>query len=94
MDIHENARLTPLRRGEMVRAVLGGMMTQAGAARVFGVSVKTVRKLVERFSREGTAGMADRSSRPAHMPRAMPAERELCGKVGDDGVRRAAYRGG
>ena len=72
MNIHKNARLTPLRREEMARAVIAGTPSRAAAARHFGVSVKTVGKWVKRFACEGIAGMIDRSSRPEAMPSRTP----------------------
>jgi transposase InsO family protein len=68
MNIHKNARLTPLRREEMALSVIEGALSQAHAARVYGVSAKIVARWVERFKAEGRAGMADRSSRPRAMP--------------------------
>jgi transposase len=69
MNIHSNARLTPLRREEMAQAVLTGRLSRAGAARAFGVSAKIVARWTERFRLEGRAGMQDRSSRPRRIPR-------------------------
>lgn len=69
MDIHKNARLTPLRREEMARSVIEGRLSKAGAARVYDVSAKIVARWVQRYRTEGRAGMADRSSRPRRMPR-------------------------
>lgn len=69
MNIHKNARLTPLRREEMAVAVLGGVLTKAQAARVYGVCAKIVSRWVERFQQDGRAAMADRSSRPRTSPR-------------------------
>lgn len=68
MNIHKNARLTPLRREEMAQAVIARRLSQAHAARRYGVSAKIVARWVERFRIEGRAGMADRSSRPRVMP--------------------------
>jgi transposase len=73
MNIHKNARLTPLRREEMALSVIEGAFSQAHAARVYGVSAKIVARWVERYKAEGRAGMIDRSSRPAHMPQATAA---------------------
>jgi transposase-like protein len=70
MNIHKNARLTPLRREEMALSVIEGGFSKAHAARVHGVSAKIVARWVERYKAEGRAGMIDRSSRPAHMPQA------------------------
>lgn len=73
MNIHKNARLTPLRREEMARAVVEGRLSKADAARVYGVTVKVVGRWVARFRCEGRAGMADRSSRPKRSPAQTPA---------------------
>ncbi|TGQ94003.1 IS481 family transposase, partial [Mesorhizobium sp. M4B.F.Ca.ET.203.01.1.1] len=73
MNIHKNARLTPLRREEMALSVIEGAFSKAHAARVYGVSAKIVARWVERYKSEGRAGMIDRSSRPAHMPQATAA---------------------
>ena len=70
MNIHKNARLTPLRREEMARSVIDGHLSRAEASRTYGVSSKIVARWVERFKVEGRAGMADRSSRPGYMPQA------------------------
>jgi transposase len=59
MNIHRNARLTPLRREEMARDVVEGHLSQANAAAKYGVTVKIVARWVERFRAEGSAGMAD-----------------------------------
>ena len=63
MDIHQNARTTPHSRAGLVRRVKAGELPKIVAAGV-GVCDKTVRKWAGRFSREGAAGLADRSSRP------------------------------
>ncbi len=68
MNIHKNARLTPLRREEMAVAVLSGALTKAQAACVYAVSRKVVSRWVERFREGGRAAMADRSSRPKSSP--------------------------
>ncbi|MEX1162486.1 MAG: IS481 family transposase, partial [Nitriliruptor sp.] len=68
MNIHKNARLTPLRREEMARAVIEGGLSKAHAGRTYGVSAKIVARWVERFKAEGRGGMTDRSSRPHVMP--------------------------
>lgn len=69
MNIHKNARLTPLRREEMAVAVLAGALTKAQAARVYAVSPKIVSRWIDRFKQGGRAAMADRSSRPHTSPR-------------------------
>ena len=68
MNIHKNARLTPLRREEMALAVIEGGFSKTHAARTYGVSAKIVARWVERYKTEGSKGMADRSSRPNAMP--------------------------
>ena len=68
MNIHQNARLTPIGREQMVRAILGGQTPQA-AARAAGVCPRTAHKWLARFKSEGKAGLADRSSRPRNLRR-------------------------
>jgi transposase-like protein len=77
MNIHKNARLTFIRRVEMVEDVLQGGLPTAQAAQLYGVSAATVRKWVGRFLAEGSAALADRSSRPACSPRAIDASKAL-----------------
>ena len=72
MNIHKNARLTPHSRADLVRRVEAGQPPAAVAA-AFGVSMRTVRKWVERFHREGTEGLKDRSSRPHRLRQPTPA---------------------
>jgi len=71
MDIHKNARLTPLGRERMVKMVLGGQPPRAVSEAV-GVCPRTVRKWVKRYESEGLAGLQDRSSRPQHLHRPTP----------------------
>jgi len=72
MNIHNNARLTPRGRERLVRQVVGGQTPQA-VAQAAGVCPRTVRKWVERYRREGLAGLQDRSSRPHRLYRPTPA---------------------
>jgi len=72
MNIHKNARLTPLGREHVVRDVLSGQTPEA-AARAAGVSRRTVHKWVARFEAEGFDGLKDRSSRPHRLYRPTPA---------------------
>jgi transposase InsO family protein len=72
MDIHKNARLTPLSRAELVRRVLVEGQASKVVAAAFGVTIKTVRKWVERFQAEGPAGLVDRSSRPRRLRQPTP----------------------
>jgi transposase InsO family protein len=69
MNIHKNARLTPVRREEMARAVLEGRLSKADAGRAFGVTPKVVARWTARYAALGRTGMIDRSSRPARIPR-------------------------
>src|SRR6478672_10521715 len=71
MDIHENARLTPLGREHMVNMVLSGQTPKA-VSKAVGVCPRTVRKWVDRFKAEGLAGLRDRSSRPDHLRQPTP----------------------
>lgn len=72
MNIHKNARLTPVGRERLVLAVLGGEAPKA-AARAAGVCARTAQKWLERFKAEGPAGLMDRSSRPKRLYRPTPA---------------------
>ena len=63
MNVHKNARLTPLGRERIVRQVASGQTPEA-AGKAAGVCPRTVRKWVDRYRREGLAGLNDRSSRP------------------------------
>jgi transposase len=73
MNVHQNARLTPHSRAELVRRVVVEGQTPKAVAAAFGVTVKTVRKWVARFQTEGVEGLHDRSSRPHHLHRPTPA---------------------
>lgn len=71
MNMHKNARLTPIGRERLVRRMLGGQTAQ-GAARAEGVCPRTARKWLSRFKTGGVAALQDRSSRPAKLPTATP----------------------
>jgi transposase len=68
MNVHQNARLTPWRRRELVRQLAHGERLRR-VAEQFGISARTARKWWGRFRAEGAAGLADRSSRPHRSPR-------------------------
>ena len=70
MNIHKNARLTPLRREEMALAVMEGRLSQAQAGSRYAVTAKVVKRWGERHRAEGRADMADRWSRPRCSPKA------------------------
>jgi transposase InsO family protein len=62
---HQNARMTPLGRAEMVRRIVEEGRPVAEVAAGFGVSERTARKWLARYRKEGAAGLGNRSSRPA-----------------------------
>ena len=71
MNIHKNARLTPLGRERIAIETLSGQTPEA-AARAAGVCPRTVRKWVARYKAEGSEGLQDRSSRPHRLYRPTP----------------------
>ena len=89
MDSHKNARLTPKGREEMVRAVVDGGLSKTAAARRFNTTTKTVAKWVDRFRKDGVAGLRDRSSRPHCSPSQTP--HAACDAV--EALRRQRYTG-
>ena len=74
MNVHKNAKLTPLGRERMVQAMLGGQTPQS-AARDAGVCPRTAWKWLKRCEAEGRAGLADRSSRPKRLRCPTPADK-------------------
>jgi transposase len=64
MKLHANARLSLIRRREMVELVCSGECSIVEAAERAGVSERTCSKWVRRFRAEGEAGLVDRSSAP------------------------------
>ncbi|MGI9409782.1 MAG: leucine zipper domain-containing protein [Hyphomicrobiaceae bacterium] len=72
MNVHKNARLTPIGRELMARAVVDGGDAIAAVARRFDSSPHTVRKWVKRFCKHGVDGLHDRSSRPHSSPSQTP----------------------
>ena len=71
MNVHKNARLTPRGRERIVRQVTSGQTPEA-VAEAAGVCPRTVRKWVDRYRREGLAGLQDRSSRPHRLRQPTP----------------------
>jgi transposase InsO family protein len=71
MNTHKNARLTYLRRLEMVQDLTEGGLSAAEAASKHGVSAVTARKWLGRYLGDGAAGLLDKSSRPEKSPRAI-----------------------
>ena len=89
MNIHKNARLTPLSRAELVRRVTHEGQSAISVATAFGVTVKTVNKWVMRFRAEGPNGLRDRSSRPHRLFR--PTSAVIVAKV--EALRRRRWTG-
>lgn len=74
MNTHQNARLTPAGRLQMVgRLARGESVAQLAAG--YGLSTTTVRRWWRRYQAEGVAGLSNRSSRPHHSPRRLPRYR-------------------
>ncbi|MFO1115602.1 MAG: IS481 family transposase [Beijerinckiaceae bacterium] len=89
MNIHKNARLTPLGRERLVRLIESGQTPEA-AARAAGVCPRTARKWWTRFKAEGLAGLQDRSSRPHRLNRPTPAP--IAAQI--EALRRQRWTGG
>jgi transposase InsO family protein len=68
MNVHKNARLTPVGRALLARRVSQGWTAKA-AAEAAGVSVRTARKWIDRHRRGGERRHHDRSSAPRRCPR-------------------------
>ena len=73
MQLHGNARTTLYIRREMVRRVWERAEPVTETAAALGVSARTVYKWLDRYEREGEAGLLDRSSRPTCCPHATSA---------------------
>lgn len=71
MNTHKNARLTYLRRLEMVQDITQRGFAASEAAAKHGVSAVTARKWLGRYLVDGAAGLLDKSSRPEKSPRAI-----------------------
>lgn len=71
MNTHKNARLTFLRRLEMVEDITKRGLPASEAAAAHGVSPVTARKWLGRYLANGVEALADKSSRPARSPRAI-----------------------
>jgi transposase InsO family protein len=73
MNVHKNARLTPCGRERIVWQVASGQ-TPRVVSEAAGVCPRTVRKWVDRYRREGLAGLSDRSSRPHRLRQPTPQD--------------------
>jgi len=76
VTLHRNARTCPRSRRLLADRVLLEGWSLAAAAEAAGVSERTAWKWVDRFRREGEAGLEDRSSAPVSVPARTPVERE------------------
>lgn len=77
MNVHKNARLTFVRRLEMVKSIVAQGLTLTKAASLAGVSERTAGKWLGRYLARGEAGLHDLSSRPKHSPRQIAPEKAL-----------------
>jgi len=73
MNTHKNARLTYLRRLEMVQDITERGLAASEAAARQGVSAVTARKWHARYLAGGAAALLDKSSRPERSPKAIDA---------------------
>ena len=71
MNVHKNARLTPVGRALLADRVSQGWTAKA-AAQAAGVSVRTARKWLDRHRRGGERRHHDRSSAPRRCPHRTP----------------------
>lgn len=71
MNTHKNARLTYLRRLEMVQDITERGLSASDAGCRHGVSAVTARKWLGRYLADGAGGLLDKSSRPEKSPRAI-----------------------
>ena len=76
MTLHRNARTCPRSRRLLADRVIVEGWSLAAAAEAAGVSERTAWKWVDRYRREGEAGLEDRSSVPFSVPSRTPTERE------------------
>jgi transposase InsO family protein len=75
MKLHGNARTCPNSRRLLVERVLKQGWSVTAAAEAAGVTDRTVYRWLGRWRREGEVGLLDRSSRPHHSPRQLPARK-------------------
>src|SRR5216683_836143 len=88
MNLHQNARLTPHGRAWIVRLARSGRTPKA-IATALGVCPRTVRKWINRFEKEGAAGLLDRSSRPHRLYR--PTSEAIMARI--EALRRQRWSG-
>jgi transposase InsO family protein len=78
MKLHANARLSLIRRREMVERVVSDRVGIPEAAAAAGVSAGTCAKWVARYRAEGEAGLLDRSSAPMTVANRTDETRVAC----------------
>jgi transposase len=76
VTLHRNARTCPRSRRLLADRVLLEGWSLAAAAAAAGVSERTAWKWVDRYRREGEAGLEDRRSAPLSVPSRTAPERE------------------
>ncbi len=74
MNVHKNARLTPVGRALMISRIEQQGWSVARAAEASGVSRRTASKWLQRHRRGGERRHHDRSSAPRRCPRRTSAE--------------------
>jgi transposase InsO family protein len=77
MNTHKHARLTFVRRLEMVHQAIEAHEPLAVVARSHGVTAPTVRKWIGRYLAGGAPALADASSRPHRSPQAITSAMAL-----------------
>jgi transposase len=77
MNSHKNARLTYVRRLEMVRDITQRGLSVPQAACALGVSAPTAPKWLGRYHANGEPGLSDVSSRPQRLPRSIEPAKAL-----------------
>ena len=71
MKSHKNARTTLHSRQRLIERISQGLPAWQ-VAQDLGIRRQTVQKWLARLREEGPSGLLERSSRPAHSPRALP----------------------
>ena len=77
MNSHKHARLTYVRRMEMVRELSVDGLSTAEVASRFAVTAATVRKWLGRYLAGGDDALVDASSRPRRSPRSIDPAKAL-----------------
>jgi len=76
MELHGNARLTPIQRREMVLRIIKDGWSVVDAAEAFNVTDKTARKWRDRYQLDGDEGLLDASSAPGFVANRTPEDWE------------------